>query len=214
MKYYIYTLEHPITNEIRYVGRTNNIKGRLATHLYSSKTGTTHKDRWINSLIKIGLKPIIKVLDELDSIEECLKTEEYWIAQFKAWDFQLTNYCDGGSLGMTGKTLSKEAREKISRSLKERFSKNPPNKGIKRTEEQKLARSIALKGKPMKCSPKGISKNHLRKLVTIYKDGIKIDEILGIKEACSKYSFSPNEAYKVLAKKIKATKGYYLEYSI
>ena len=32
-KYFIYTLAHPITGEIKYIGKTNNLKRRFNQHL-------------------------------------------------------------------------------------------------------------------------------------------------------------------------------------
>lgn len=42
-KVYIYTLEDPITSEIRYVGKANNMKDRYSNHLNSSRDKGTHK---------------------------------------------------------------------------------------------------------------------------------------------------------------------------
>lgn len=40
---YIYTLEDPITSEIRYVGKANNMESRFKNHLNSSRDKNTHK---------------------------------------------------------------------------------------------------------------------------------------------------------------------------
>ena len=37
MKIHIYILKHPDTNEIRYVGQTNDIKRRLDRHIQNSR---------------------------------------------------------------------------------------------------------------------------------------------------------------------------------
>ena len=65
MKIFIYTLECPISGEIRYIGKTNNIKKRLSTHIFVSKKQKTHKDKWIFKLKKDNKKPIIKIIDEI-----------------------------------------------------------------------------------------------------------------------------------------------------
>ncbi len=46
MTHYIYTLSDPNTNEVRYVGKTINIKRRYKQHLYD-KRQTSHKNSWI-----------------------------------------------------------------------------------------------------------------------------------------------------------------------
>ena len=69
----IYTLIDPRDNQVRYVGKTNNIK----------------------RLIRNDYKPIIEILDEVDEAEWEF-WEKYWICQFKAWGFDLVNATDGG----------------------------------------------------------------------------------------------------------------------
>jgi len=42
-KVYIYTLEDPISEEIRYVGKANNPINRFKNHLNSARDKNTHK---------------------------------------------------------------------------------------------------------------------------------------------------------------------------
>lgn len=42
-KTYIYTLEDPITGQIRYVGKANNMKERFGNHINSGRDKGTHK---------------------------------------------------------------------------------------------------------------------------------------------------------------------------
>lgn len=92
---HIYTLSDPITNEVRYVGKANNVSQRYMAHLNRARKHQTHKWSWIQSLKKKGLKPIIDVIDIVD-IEDWIFWETYWIAQMKQWGFNLVNYTDGG----------------------------------------------------------------------------------------------------------------------
>jgi transposase len=95
-KTFIYTLSDPITNEIRYVGKANNLKKRLSTHLTPSNLiKPSHKNNWIKSLLVKNLKPLIKIVDEV-LISEWEFWEIYWISQFKTWGFKLTNLTNGG----------------------------------------------------------------------------------------------------------------------
>ena len=55
---YIYTLTDPITNQVRYVGKTKNLKQRRHNHLNKCLDKNTHKRNWINSLRKIEKRPI------------------------------------------------------------------------------------------------------------------------------------------------------------
>jgi hypothetical protein len=97
----IYTLSHPITKEIRYVGlTTTSLKTRLNSHMYNIRYRecTTHRAKWLKSLDSF---PIITLIDEIvsDQIEWWL--EEYYIDQFKAWGFNLVNSTNGGPVPIT-----------------------------------------------------------------------------------------------------------------
>ena len=65
-KVYIYSLSDPITDEVRYIGKTIRPKQRYKEHIRNSKDKKTYSNCWINSLIKDGLKPILSILEECD----------------------------------------------------------------------------------------------------------------------------------------------------
>lgn len=113
MKYYIYTLSHPITNEIRYVGKTNNISKRYSAHLKDKSK--SYKNSWIKSLLNEDLLPIIEVLEEFNNELDCYNAEKYWIEQLKIWGFDLTNLQMGGIGGNSDSLkLDKNPNAKIS----------------------------------------------------------------------------------------------------
>ena len=87
----IYILIDPENQQVRYVGKANNISERYKAHLNRARKHQIHKLNWINSLRKKGLKPIIEVID-IVPINDWVFWETYWIAQFKAWGFKLVNY--------------------------------------------------------------------------------------------------------------------------
>ncbi len=122
---YIYTLSDMYGN-VRYIGKTNNVKKRLNDHiLESKKEKRSYKNRWVSSLLKKGFKPFIEILDEVPSNEW-----EYWeifyISLFKSWGFSLVNRTIGGN--GTGHGI------------------NNPNYGRKLSEEHKNKCSLKLKG--------------------------------------------------------------------
>lgn len=125
---YIYTLSNPETNEVRYIGKTQNIKERYSKHLRmakSKKNSNTYLYSWIKSLRS---NPKIEILDEVE--KDWQFWEQYWICQFKTWGFNLTNLTIGGEGGkdfFTEKTI-KKLREK------NRGEKNP-NYGKKHSKE-------------------------------------------------------------------------------
>ena len=131
MKVLIYTLSDPVSGEIKYVGQTSKtLSERMKTHLSDAKYKKANKRiDWINSLLKKDLKPIIDIIDEVVE-EDWVFWEMYWIEQLKVWGFNLKNGTIGGDgikgyvytekdkEKMKGRILSKETKEKMSRSKK------------------------------------------------------------------------------------------------
>lgn len=118
-KTYIYTLSD-INGNIRYIGKTSYLKQRLYSHIKECRTKkANHKINWIKSLLKKGEKPLISILDEVDSNDwqfwEC-----FWIEQFKQWGFNLTNLTKGGE-GLNGYKHSDVSIIK----MKQKFIDNP-----------------------------------------------------------------------------------------
>ena len=91
----IYTLSDPDTNEIRYVGKANNLQTRLKAHCNPARKRKSHKKSWIQSLLAKGKKPLIEVIDHVLQ-SEWVFWEEYWIRQLTAWGMRLTNHTMGG----------------------------------------------------------------------------------------------------------------------
>jgi group I intron endonuclease len=132
MVHYIYSLSHPLTNEVRYIGKTINIKRRYKQHLYDNRV-KSHKGSWIQSLKSQGLKPIMEIIEECTD-QNWEDREKYWIEKFD----NLTNMKKGGNGGddykryvseesiekirqaNLGKVFSKEHRDKIGNSMPSR----------------------------------------------------------------------------------------------
>lgn len=95
----IYILIDPITNKVRYVGKT---KGSLEKRLYKHccDKHKYHKALWVQKLKRDNLKPLIYLIDEVLE-KDWIFWEQYWIEQFKAWGFDLTNTTLGGE-GLVG----------------------------------------------------------------------------------------------------------------
>jgi hypothetical protein len=110
---YIYSLKDPETNEIRYVGKTTNINTRLKAHITRSRHNKYHSARWVQSVIKRGLRPIIELVEECTE-ENWVEREKYWIGYYRE-RFDLTNILEGGEGGSTfgrlGKPWSDEQRK-------------------------------------------------------------------------------------------------------
>lgn len=101
----IYVLIDPITDKVRYVGKTNKPPRRYKAHLNRARNHQTHKKNWIDYLRKKNKKPIIKVIDKVP-VDEWIFWEKYWISQFRAWGFNLVNHMGGGQGTLFGNKTS------------------------------------------------------------------------------------------------------------
>ena len=115
---YIYGLCDPVTQELRYVGKTNNIMLRYNNHISSIKSKTI-KNSWIKSLLNKNTRPEIFILDEVPD-SEWIFWEQWYIQYFKTIGCRLTNdpRCLGGENPPShlGEHHSKEVIEKIRKS--------------------------------------------------------------------------------------------------
>lgn len=134
----IYSLEDPLTKEIRYVGKTKDtLEKRFSTgHMFAIHREKSYKRNWLKSLENKGLQPTITLLDEIPSTEDWEWLEKYWISQIKSWGFRLTNMTEGGE-GNKNQVFSKESIEKRASKLR----------GRKYSKEHCAKISKALKGK-------------------------------------------------------------------
>ena len=182
---YIYTLEHPITKEIRYVGKTKNPKMRFHNHCNKLHNEKSHKRNWINKLKKEGLKPKMKILDEvLES--EWKFWERFWINQLKQWNFNLVNHTSGGDgLTLGNETSFKKgnipwnygtAKPKIlkgNRGKTENSVINQFKKGVKPWNKGVTGYNTSRKGKPLQKEIKEKISNTLKGKPSNKKRNIK-----------------------------------------
>lgn len=119
---YIYGLFDPRNDELKYIGKTVNLRIRLNGHVSNAKTGEPDpKYVWIRELLEKDLKPYIL------SLEEC--TEDNWEAKEKKWitdsfnsGVNLTNIAYGG--GKDYWSGKKQSNEHIRRRVEARFRNN------------------------------------------------------------------------------------------
>ena len=122
-KVYIYCLKDTEEN-IRYVGKTTNIKRRLYSHIAEAKRSKTNRyvHNWIKSLLKNKQKPIIEII-EVCNENNWEEREKYWIKYYRNIIPNLCNNCDGGTGGITKENLSKEQLLKKKEIMSNTFSK-------------------------------------------------------------------------------------------
>jgi hypothetical protein len=176
---FIYALLDPRNGTIRYVGKANDPAFRLTHHLSYAHRGGSHKNYWVLSLLRVGQKPLLEVLDEVPS-GMWQEYERSYIAVFRALGFKLLNTLPGGngygsgadhprfgkslsdaakaklSVAHTGKRVSQETRAKISASTKGitksdavRANMSAGQTGRTQTAETRRKLSIVNSGKTM-----------------------------------------------------------------
>ena len=91
----IYVLKCPITGNVMYVGKANDVKKRYKDHLNPCRDRNTHKRNWIAFLRNEGLKPSIEVIKKVP-INEWRKWERFFIEYYKNKGYDLVNCMDGG----------------------------------------------------------------------------------------------------------------------
>jgi hypothetical protein len=113
---YIYALVDPRNNAVRYVGKSDIPQVRLRNHLKPNLLKEkTKKNSWLKSLLRVGLKPMIRTIEEVHSTK-WEERERFWIGHLTRLGERLTNGTPGGE----GGAPSEEARRKISKALKGR----------------------------------------------------------------------------------------------
>jgi hypothetical protein len=107
MAWVIYTLNHPLTEEVRYVGVTHR-KARLNEHLSKARNGRTRVAAWVRSLLRSGSRPQMHIV-EIGQGEGWPQRERYWIALFSKQGAKLTNLTSGGE-GAVGRMVTARQR--------------------------------------------------------------------------------------------------------
>ena len=99
-KYLIYGLVDPITDELRYIGRSSSGLARPRQHHQPSmlrKSDQGYCGNWVRTLITQNLKPEIIIIEEFQGNIQLNDAEEFWIAYYKGLGCRLTNLTVGGA---------------------------------------------------------------------------------------------------------------------
>ena len=110
MKYTIYCLKCPIKNEIKYVGRSKNIKDRYRRHCNIKSSVNENMKQWILELNKIKMLPLLDILETNLEMYQAEEKEKFYIKKFDT----LLNISGGGLLppNKKGYKFSLESRRK------------------------------------------------------------------------------------------------------
>lgn len=130
---HIYVLICPETGQVRYVGKSNDIKRRYSQHC--NRNDKNKKTSWVKSLLNKGLKPIIEIIDEVPYCDWKF-WEEHYIKLYKSAGARLTNLAVGGQ----GGEPNKESIEKYKQTMKGRVYEYTPAR--KKSVENLIALNI------------------------------------------------------------------------
>lgn len=163
----VYALIDPRNGAVRYIGKSHRTAHRrLMRHLSPCYlTGNTHKERWLRILLKLNLRPIVRVLENCSSPKELNAAEIRHIARMRSLGAKLTNATKGGDGGSGPHTEASKA--KISRALRgkpksetHRINASLAQVGRKHSDSTKLKWSLLRKQSGFYPAPRyGINNN-------------------------------------------------------
>ena len=144
MRFYVYELWDSIKNEPFYVGKGQHYRGKMrheehlkiALGIKTCHDPNGHKINRINKILRLGGKIQTKIVLWTDDETEAFNKEKELIKQYGRRNLEtgcLTNLTDGGD-GISGRVVSKEERERISRQVR---GTGNPMYGKHHTEEAK-----------------------------------------------------------------------------
>ncbi len=104
----IYGLCEPDSENVRYIGKANNLIKRIKNHYKPSKlSGNTHKNNWLKLLLNNGFRPTIIILEECSDYNSLNISEIKWIEHYKSSGYDLTNGTYTGDGFETTKDINK-----------------------------------------------------------------------------------------------------------
>lgn len=98
MAVYIYGLVCPVSDEVRYIGKSEEPKKRLVAHIGGALRSeyNHHTARWIRKVARLGLQLKLVILDEVPESADWREREREWIAAGLEVGWPLTNSTAGG----------------------------------------------------------------------------------------------------------------------
>jgi|GEM_PF-2687114 len=204
---FIYGLKDPLTDEIRYVGKSNKPVYRLSAHITDALKNKVeenlHRINWIKGLLLVGEKPTLEILEEV-SINEWEERECYHISKYS----NLTNVLPGGSSppSKLGKPMSQECKDKIGQAQIGNF--------LDKDHKDKIRKSCSGEANSMYGKKRSLSSNaksakaHFIKVAVYDAEGVFIRICEGRGEAAKLAGCSVASVSIVLAGNANTIKGF------
>lgn len=95
--YVIYALIDPRDYTVHYIGQTSDVYKRFNDHI-QGKGGSLVKTAWIFELRAVNRMVIMETLEEVETHEQALTREAYWIRYFEALKEPISNVSHRGPL--------------------------------------------------------------------------------------------------------------------
>lgn len=213
-KTFIYILKDPISNEIKYVGKSDNPSKRFSEHIRKSKYKKTYKNNWINGLKSKGQLPILEIIDTVDN-NNWGDYEKKWISFYRELGCDLTNLTDGGDGGNFGDKINKLISEKLkNRVFSEETIKLMSESAKKRKLSEQGRKSLSEKRKgeknPMYGKKQSIYciESQYKPVIQLTNDGEIIKEWKSLKEVSEYLLINRNTIRMVCNNQRKSAGGY------
>lgn len=130
--YYLYYIVSDKTNYI-YIGITNNIKRRMASHKHSANKNK--KSPLYDCMRKYGVNNFLMVLrNTYTTLKECQEAEIKEISDCRKKNMKILNVADGGEIGYV---IPENKKSEWIAKLREARKGKTPALGMKHTEENK-----------------------------------------------------------------------------
>lgn len=202
----IYGLKDPLTNEIRYIGRSSSGLKRPTEHFRPHKLKQkSKKSSWIKSCLNKGYSPEIVILEKFNDFKQLNQAEKRWIKYYNDLGHKLTNHTKGGD-GINGYRHSKETKRKISEASKKQWLNDSTikckkiSKGVSEyfSKNENRLKAAKLKG---------------AKPFIVFKNNEVIGKWESIRQCSRQLKLDSGSISRVLKGEYKHTRGYSLKYA-
>lgn len=184
---FIYALCEPGSGEVRYIGKSDNPKRRLAVHCSDFTDKDTYRVRWLKALHIRGFKPEMVILCEVP-LGGWQDAEKLQIRLAQMSGCRLVNLSPGGYSGASGQVVSMETRAKLSKALSGRIRSS---KHIENMAEANRRRSACplVKAKLRSALSGRVISQETRMKMSAARKGVKFSDAhrAGIRAALLRY---------------------------
>ena len=119
---FIYVLQHPVTGDVRYVGKTVYPRRRYSSHISPTKKGNSAVAKWFEKWSALKKYPKMVIIERTVGIEWTVR-EPFWISHYRKLGCDLLNLNAGGEGSLNP---SDESRASVGRASKRAWDSYSP----------------------------------------------------------------------------------------